>query len=74
MEPRRTVLAFLLAAPVVAWMLVTAPAAAEDGDLPRLTFGSLVDASATGATQELTTLIEREVRELLRRDRQRSER
>ena len=45
-----------------------------DDDLPRLTFGSLVDASATGATQELTTLIEREVRELLRRDRQRSER
>ena len=53
---------------LLAVVLVTLPGAAQEGERPTLTFGSLIDPSATGGTERLLDTIQAEIDELLRRD------
>jgi outer membrane protein TolC len=59
-------LTVLMALPVIAFSAL--PGAAVENERPTLTFGSLLDPSATGGTERLLDAIQTETRELLRRD------
>jgi outer membrane protein TolC len=49
-------------------VLLTLPGAAQEPERPTLTFGTLLDPSATGVTERLLDLMRSEIAELLRRD------